>query len=689
MQKPIFISLVLLFGLAIEGHAIETTTSKKIEPADTIYTNGIILILDDVKVQPEDEKIAEAVAVRDGRIVGVGTAAEITAKFSAPNLVDLDGNTLLPGFVDPHAHAYGIGLQNLSANLLAPPDGSVENVGDSNDMGEDTLLGQLKEWANENPASTFEWVLGFGYDESQLDSYPTAADLDLLNTIVGERPIYIIHQSGHFGVANSVAMSEKYLNITSCENDEIPGGVIRCDEEGKPNGVLEENAHFDSLTKLLGSLSQDDHKFIFRKGIDTVASYGYTTAQEGRATPELLILMESVAEQDGGLKIDVVAYADAITTPNSQIQEKFSRSYTNGFRVGGSKLTIDGSPQGKTAWSDEPYYVPPAGQDDTYAGYPAVEVAQVTAAMEAAFKGGWQILTHANGEAAIDVLINAVRAKTFEYGRLDRRPVLIHGAFLREDQVEELKRWDIFPSLFPMHTFYWGKWHLEQTAGPIQGHNIAPTGWVLNRGMKFTSHHDAPVANPDSMRVLSATVTRIARDMDEDGNPILVGPEHKVPVNLALRAMTIWSAWQYFEEKDKGSIEVGKLADFVVLNQNPLTTPKEELSEIKILSTIKEDKVVYPTVPARLTTARWNLTTTIKEDQVVYRKEARYVTPIKSRSKATRCSDSPACLMKAAAAFTAAGALHSCDKHVATQQPFKLHTHKAHKRKSRTHRKQH
>ncbi len=170
---------------------------------------------------------------------------------------------------------------------------------------------------------------------------------------------------------------------------------------------------------------------------------------------------------------------------------------------------------------------------------------------------------------------------------MDNRPVLIHGQVLREDQVDALDELQIFPSLFPMHTFYWGDWHRESVLGPERAENISPTGWVLERDMMFGSHHDAPVANPDAMRVLSATVTRTTR------SGRVLGPEHRVPVATALKALTIWPAWQHFEEDSKGTIEVGKLADFVILAENPLTVDPDRLADIQVVETIKEGVSIY------------------------------------------------------------------------------------------------
>ena len=200
-------------------------------------------------------------------------------------------------------------------------------------------------------------------------------------------------------------------------------------------------------------------------------------------------------------------------------------------------------------------------------------------------------MTHANGEGAGDLLIAAIDAATKKYGSADRRPVLIHGQFEREDQVDPYKRLGVFPSIFPMHTFYWGDWHREHTVGPERADHISPTGWCLKRGMMFTSHHDAPAAFPDSMRILDATVTRRSRSGD------IIGPQHRVPVTDALKALTIWAAYQQFEEDKKGSIEVGKLADLVILSGDPTAVDPETLDTLKVVETIKEGKTIYAAKP--------------------------------------------------------------------------------------------
>ena len=554
--------LVILTFVSIEVHAQEI--------ADTIYLGGPILTINDKAPR------AEAVAVADGLILAVGDRENVmTHQGAGTEIVDLEDRAMLPGFVDSHGHAVMGGLQALSANLLAPPDGEVKDIANLQDT--------LRTWLSENTEMVDEaqLIVGFGYDQSQLKElrHPTRDDLDAVST---KLPIIVVHQSGHFGSANSKALE---LTGVTADTPNPPGGIIRKRSDGEPDGVLEENAFFGVLVKLLSGLGEQGLRAFAAAGPELWARFGYTTAQEGRAAPPLVEVMKKVAAE-GGFKIDIVVYPD-VMVDRDYIKNNVSDSYTQRMRVGGAKLTIDGSPQGFTAYRDRPYYDPVGEYASFYRGYAAVSNEQVTDAIEWAFKNNIQILTHANGEAASDLLIAAVKDATTRYGKADRRTVLIHGQFLREDQVDSLQELNIFPSVFPMHTFYWGDWHRDHTVGPVLADNISPTGWIRQRGMMFGSHHDAPVAFPDSMRVLDATVTRRTRSGD------ILGPAQRVDVMTAQKAMTIWPAWQHFEADSKGSIEEGKLADFVILSNDPTAVDPETLDTLKVLMTIKEGAVVF------------------------------------------------------------------------------------------------
>ncbi len=572
MKRSILIILGLAFGLALVQ-----SSAAYAQTADAIYYGGDIITVNEL--QPE----AEAVAVRGGRIVAVGYRDEVM-KLRGPKtkVVDLGGKTMIPGLIDAHGHVFLSGIQALSANLLPPPDGDGADI--------TSLQRLVKDWAAKNQKATAKvgWIVGFGYDDSQLKEqrHPTREELDLVSTTL---PVVIVHQSGHLAVMNGKGL--EIAGYTAASKDPEGGVIRRKKGSQEPDGGLEEAAFFAALGKVFGKVGPAENVAILKAGTELYASFGYTTAQEGRASPDVITTMAAAGKQ-GGLKIDIVAYPDIIGAADTIKPPLWSRNYTNHFRIGGAKLNLDGSPQGRTAWMTKPYFKVPAGQKDDYLGYPAMSDEQATAYVDKAFANGWQILAHMSGDAAADQFIKAVRAAEKKYGMADRRPIAIHAHTARLDQVEAFKELGILPSFFPMHTYYWGDWHRDTVFGPERGANISPTGWALARGMVFTSHHDAPVAKPDSMRVLDATVNRVTRTGK------VLGPEHRVSPLVGLKAQTIWSAYQHFEEKAKGSIEVGKLADFVVLDQNPLTIAPLKISGIKVFETIKEGTTVYRRAPA-------------------------------------------------------------------------------------------
>jgi predicted amidohydrolase YtcJ len=542
--------------------------------ADVVYRGGVILTITDGAPR------VEALAVRDGKIVAVGALAQVE-KLVGPKTqtVDLQGRTLIPGFVDSHGHVYGIGLQASSANLLPPPDGDGRDIA--------ALQRALAAWSAtaQSPLKKHGWIVGFGYDDSQLKEkrHPNRSDLDRVST---DKPVLVIHQSGHLGAANSKAL--QLAGITARTADPKGGVFRRRAGSREPDGVMEELAFFSVLEKLLGRFDPETNQALVRAGADLVTRYGFTTAQEGRLTGKPVLDAFVAVAQASALPVDVVAYPDIVTARSLIAAPWLGRQYAGRFRIGGGKLTIDGSPQGKTAWLTRPYFVPPPGQRRSYVGYPAATREQVIDAVTYAFAQKFQLLTHANGDAASDLLMEIVRdlAKMYPDYR-ETRPVLVHGQVLREDQVDDLKELGIFPSLFPMHTFYWGDYYRSSVLGPERAQVISPTGWVRERDMTFGTHHDAPVALPDAMRVLSATVTRRTR------SGYVLGPAQRVDVMTALKAMTIWPAWQHFEEATKGSLEVGKQADLVILSADPTAVDPLQIEKIQVLETIKAGRSIY------------------------------------------------------------------------------------------------
>ena len=537
------------------------------QTADIIYHGGPIVTVNDAAPS------AEALAVQDGKILAVGSKDDVLkTQGDATKVIDLGGKTLVPGFIDGHAHFFQFGTQAVGANLLAQPDGKVDTI--------DDLVAALKEFAAGPDVARTGWIFGLGYDDAILGRHPTAEDLDKVST---EVPVIAVHISGHFSGVNSVGL--KKIGYTADTKDPEGGIIRRKPGTQEPNGVLEELAHFPPMLKAVTPTQTEDVAYFAKRGTELAKSFGYTTAQEGRAFTNIHDAMASYAKS-GGYDIDVVSYID-YTDLSPLASEWYGPTYKNHYRVAGAKITLDGSPQGRTAWRTIPYLLPPDGQQAGYKGYPAIPTdLTIKRLFDRAFENKWQVIAHANGDAAVDQLLRCVRPAFEKHGPGDRRHTLIHGQFTRLDQLDALKELQIIPSLFPMHTFYWGDWY-DQIIGPELAQQISPIKSAIKKGMIVTSHTDAPVALPNLMQVLSATVNRTSRSGK------VMGPDERLTPLEALKCITLWGAYQHFEEKTKGSLETGKLADLVVLSDNPLTCDPAAIGKIQVLETIKEGRTVY------------------------------------------------------------------------------------------------
>ena len=375
-----------LFAAALAAAA---TPALATPPADTIWSGGTIVTVNDARPN------AEAVAVRGGTIVGVGSRADIERRFRGPatERIDLKGRTLLPGFIDGHGHMSMVGLQAVTANALPPPDGRNDTI--------ETLQKTLRDWMAANPwHRDYGMVMGFGYDDSQLKDgrHPTRDDLDAVSS---ELPVIVVHQSSHLLALNSAALRKAGIGA---DTPDPQGGVIqRRPGSREPNGVLEETAMVGALLKLMPALGEKQRIALLEAGQLLYLRFGHTTAQDGRATP---VDLKTFAEAGRRrvLKLDLVAYADALMIGDDPVMRGplHARTYTQGFRIGGVKLSLDGSPQGKTAWLTQPYLKAPAGLAASYAGYPTMKDEEAAALVLKAFRNDRQILVHTNGDAAID-----------------------------------------------------------------------------------------------------------------------------------------------------------------------------------------------------------------------------------------------------------------------------------------------
>ena len=556
---------IALFALfAVCGYAVPAP----VKAAATVYTGGDMLTMDD------SQPVVEALAVLDGRILAVGSHSEVAAVAGADAEVrDLAGSTLLPGFIDSHGHISAVISFMAFENIASPPVGEVKSIADIQRL--------LAARAAETPPG--EWIMAAGYDDSLLAEQRHADRFDL-DRVSREHPIMAWHVSGHLMACNSACLE---LAGISAETGNPEGGVIRrVKDSNEPNGVLEESAVYRVYFDLLPVHDVSNRLELLERAQDYYAGFGITTVQDGAASLSDLETLQQASRQ-GLLKLDVVAYPWYLNASVLDEQFPFSQDYTGHFRIGGVKLGLDGSPQGKTAWLTEPYHVPPEGRTADYRGYPSMNDETVDIYVKEFFGKGVPVIAHANGDAAIDQLIRAVGNANELQGRTDRRTVVIHAQTARDDQIDAFKAEEMLPSYFAAHTFFWGDWHRDSVLGPVRGPRISPLSTTLARGVPYTIHNDAPVVPPDMMRLVWSAVNRLTRTGQT------LGEGQRIPVGAALKAITINGAYQYFEEHSKGSLEAGKLADMVILSDNPLEVDPLTIKDIQVIETIKEGVTVY------------------------------------------------------------------------------------------------
>ena len=534
-----------------------------IEKADLIISsNKVILMTGHQKAQPL------SIAIQNKKIVWIGSHTE--AKKIQGQHIDYHNQAILPGFIDAHGHASYLAFATQVANIASPPVGEVKTIKD--------LQENLKKFIKESNLKPGEWVMGLGYDDSLLaeQRHPTKDDLDAVST---HHPIYLIHVSAHLGAANSMGLSLAKINS---ETHDPPGGKIRRYENSlEPNGVFEETAAYP-LQQLAMSAYKDPIGSV-KKAMDIYARNGITTAQDGASSQETIALMQA-ADAQGMINLDIISYPIGQNGLDQNLDSINFGNYKGRLKIGGIKLILDGSPQGKTAYLTEPYYKPPHSESDSYKGYPLIPQSEVSKWVKRYADLNIPIMAHANGDAAADMLIEAVKDADITS---DHRTIMIHAQTVREDQLDQMKELSIIPSYFSTHTFYWGDWHRDSVFGENRAMRISPTKSTLNRKMPFTVHNDAPVVPPDMIRLLWSTTNRKTRSGK------ILGEEQKISIYSALEAMTINAAFQHFEDDIKGSIEVGKLADLVVLSKDPLRMPVDELLELKIMATYSHGKEIF------------------------------------------------------------------------------------------------
>lgn len=535
---------------------------------EKLFFNGKILTMNEASGNDAVSNAPDAVLVKDGIIKAVGSLEYVLIK-AGKNIekIDLDGRCLMPSFIDSHGHFAMNGQMSLCADL-------------SGCESFDDIKEKLREYIEENKISDKNAVIGFGYDHNFLKEQ-AQPDKRVLDQVSTEIPIMALHVSGHLACANSAALNLAEID----ENTPDPsGGVIGRIEGGtEPSGYLEEGGML-CIQKALAKRIKISIPKIMSRMQEVYVQNGVTTVQDG-ATSAMDMKLLKMMSALGRLKVDVVSYP-VISMDGEELikkNKKILRKYRRHLKIGGYKLILDGSPQGRSAWMSEPYL----GGEEGYCGYPWQPDEDVNRFVKQAVSEGQQILVHCNGDAASEQFLNAYEKAVDETGvEEDLRPVMIHCQTVRNDQLDRMAQIPMIASIFVGHVWYWGDIHMKNF-GPERGNHISPVKDALDRGIVVNFHQDAPVTKPNMLHSVWCAVNRISRM----GN--VIGEDQKISVYDALKAVTINAAYEYFEEDEKGSISEGKRADLVILDKSPLEVDPIEIRDIKVVETIKDGKSVY------------------------------------------------------------------------------------------------
>jgi predicted amidohydrolase YtcJ len=579
-------------------------------PSATLYSGGDILTM--AGAQPT---YAEALVEKGGRIVYVGAlAGALKAAGTGARRVNLAGRTLLPGFIDTHGHFIYFGKNLVDANLFGA------------DTVEEIVRRMKAQAAKAGPG---EWVVGFGFNGNALQRYPSVADLDGVSM---DRPVMVVDSSGHAGAMNSAAF--RAAGVSAATPDPAGGKFERGTDGRSLAGKAEETA-LNMVRERRPAFSGATADAVATQASALWASYGQTTAQEcgvGLGSDDISLVRNAIDKRllsvdlylcakdshvdamataaakvvkdygrinpsaDSSFQRQEQLVSDATARPTDtqnlllQLRPDLDKRYVNRVRLGGIKFWLDGSIP--TAWMSQPYAVNPPGTEPGYRAYQQIPDEVLENTFDRWWTSNVQINMHMNGDAAAEQALRAIEKAVAKHGMSDHRPVFIHATYLRPDQIRRLKAVGGVPSFLTTGLIPGGEtvvklWGMERANNAMAAMSMQRTG------IPFTFSHDAPVSpQPWILHLIDAGVNR------RTPSGLVIGPDQRVTPYLGLKAVTAHAAWQIKEEKSKGTLETGKLADLVILARNPLKVDPATIKDIAVVETIKEGRTIFRKDPA-------------------------------------------------------------------------------------------
>lgn len=548
---------------------LATVSFAAFAQVSTVYFNGDILTM-----EGDAPKYVEAIVVKDSKITFTGSAKEALAQAGTnPSIQDLKGRTLLPGFIDTWGHFALVAQDTLGVNLAYfsknPPQTKSQ------------LIGRLQ--SEVNPFNG--WVVGTGYADALLSDGPlTIADLD---KAFPNQPVLVENISTLTGMVNSAGL--KKLGITKATKA-VSGFIPMDPKTGELTGELIGMPYLDAVAKAIGKYSQDLTFETYRKAEKIYTSHGFTTAQSYEASIADMRNMRLAVDRKV-ISVDLIALptfdvVDQMLKTNPNFQFGVYSQGDHGFKVAGIQVPTDGAPQLRLAYFTKPY-LDTTGFSKDWRGFPYYPQAVIDKYAKLAYEKNIQYFGYSNGDAGIDMTLSALGKAIAETGATDdRRTVIAHSFFARDDQLDDYKKKNILAVSMPNTVWLYGDAY-STALGTERASNVSPLNAAAAKGVKVAMHNDTPSSGPNVMFSVWSAVNR------KTFSGKVLGPEQSISPYLALQGFTTNAAYLYREETNKGSITPGKIADLVVLDQNPLKVDPNEIKNIQVLKTIKGGVEIY------------------------------------------------------------------------------------------------
>lgn len=529
--------------------------------ADKVFLNGQVITVD------ESNQVAEAVAVKGNRIVRVGANAEIADLVGdSTEVFELDGKSLLPGFIDAHMHISLYGASKLGINCKASHLKSISDI-----------LASIEERAQQTPKG--EWIRAWGFNNTKVTEkrYPTRWELDEASNA---HPMLIVRTDGHISIANSKALELAEIDETTPDPD---GGRIDRDQNGTPTGLLIETAHMGIMEA--AKYSEEELQEALAAASDDLVSAGITSLHDAGGFGAYNLRAMQKAVQSSDVKVRIYALLCSLTGAQKLVEQMLDSGIATGlgdekYKIGPVKLFTDGSSSGPTIATREPYTSDPDDYGILY--YSQEELNDI---LGRAHDKGFQITAHAQGDRAIEMVIDCIESALQSSPREDHRHRIEHAGLTMPDLLERMKNLNIIPILNPAFFYEFGDGYLKNYGDRVE--HMFPARDFIDASIPAAAGSDSPITDYNPLLGIHVAVNR----RSESGN--LVGERQRVSVTEALRLFTWNGAYASFDENIKGSIEVGKLADLVVLSDRILSVPEEKIKDIEVEMTLVDGEIVF------------------------------------------------------------------------------------------------